>query len=122
MKVYYVDGNKGVCIDVTQKVKDVITDDKIIKLGLAGIVIFKMMNGNVTYAAYTGITDAVEPLIDILKDAAEPASYGFMAKGFFQWMSGAEHEGKKTIKSSMVGYLGIQFIPQIFKIIRTIKL
>lgn len=121
MKIYYIDFNKGICIDVTKKMKEIVTDEKLIKLGITSIAIFEIMNGNVTHA-YTGISDAVKPLVDVLVDAAEPISYGFMVKGFIQWMSGAEHEGKKSIKSSVAGYLGIQFIPQIFKIIRNIKL
>lgn len=121
MKIYYIDFNKGVCIDVTQKMKDFVTDERLIKAGLTSIAIFEIMNGNVTHA-YTGISEAVKPLVEVLVDAAEPVSYGFMVKGFITWMSGAEHEGKKAIKSSIIGYLGIQFIPQIFKIIRSIKL
>lgn len=119
MKVYYIKDNK--CVDLTPDLSHIISDEKFIKLGITAIAIYQLANGNVVYA-YDGISTAVKPLVDILVDAAEPVSYGFMCKGFFEWMSGKEHEGKKSIKSSIVGFLGIQFIPQIFKIIRTIKL
>lgn len=119
MKVYYINHNK--CVDLTPSLKDIISDERLIKLGITSIIVYKMANGNLTYG-YTGISDAVQPLINVLVDAAEPISYGFMVKGFLQWMAGAENDGKKSIKSSIIGFLGIQFIPQIFKIIRTIKL
>lgn len=119
MKVYYINHNK--CIDLTPDLKDVISDERLIKLGITAICIYQVSNGNFTYA-YDGISSAVQPLINVLIDAAEPVSYGFMVKGFLQWMSGAENDGKKAIKSSLAGFLGIQFIPQIFKIIRTIKI
>lgn len=119
MKVYYIKDDK--CVDLTLDVSKVISDEKFIKYGITAITIYQLASGNVCFA-YSGISDAVKPIIDILVDAAEPISYGFMVKGFIQWMSGAEHEGKKSIKSSIVGFLGIQFIPQIFKIIRTIKI
>lgn len=119
MKVYYINRNK--CVDLTPNLKNIISDERLIKLGITSIIVYKMVNGNLTYG-YTGISDAVQPLVNVLVDAAEPISYGFMTKGFIQWMAGAENEGKKSIKSSIVGFLGIQFILQIFKIIRTIKL
>lgn len=119
MKIYYIKDEK--CVDLTPDLGRVISDEKFIKLGITAITIYQLANGNVTFA-YNGISEAVKPLVDILVDAAEPISYGFIVKGCIQMMSGAEHEGKKSIKSSIVGFLGIQFIPQIFKIIRTIKL
>lgn len=119
MKVYYI--NKDKCVDLTPDLNKVISDERLIKLGITAIAIYQLSNGNVVYA-YNGISTAVQPLVDILVDAAEPIAYGFMSKGFIQWMAGQEHEGKKSIKSSIVGFIGIQFIPQIFRIIRTIKL
>ena len=37
-------------------------------------------------------------------------------------MAGNEHEGKKTIKYAIGGYIGIQFIPQIFSLIKSLKI
>ena len=103
MKIYYI--NKEKCVDLTPSLDKLVKDDRLIKLGITAIAIYEIANCNVVYA-YTGISEGVQPLINILIDAAEPDSYGFMVKGFFQWMSGAEHDGKKAIKSSIVGFLG----------------
>lgn len=68
------------------------------------------------------INDALKPLINVLQDLAEPVSYGFMVKGFLQIMSGDDHAGQKTIKSAIGGFLGIQFIPRIFAVIKNIRM
>ncbi|MPN56934.1 hypothetical protein SDC9_204627 [bioreactor metagenome] len=80
-----------------------------------------MWNG-MTQIAYAGpIADGVKPIIDVLKDLAEPVAYGFMVKGFLQLMSGNESGGTKTIKWAIGGFIGIQWIPNILKIIKNIK-
>jgi hypothetical protein len=43
-----------------------------------------------------------------------------MIKGFMKIMAGDEHEGMKTIKYSIGGYIGIQWIPSIFNLIKGI--
>ena len=117
MKIYYIKNNK--CIDITPKV-----DEKtLIKaLLIAGFTMHTLNNPILLFAEGIKPSEAVQPLIDILIDVAEPVSYGFMCKGFLLWMAGKENDGKKTIKASAIGYLGVQFIPQIFKIIKAIKL
>lgn len=91
-------------------------DDKtLIDLGLA----FMLLQSNKAYA--NSISSALQPLINVLQDLAEPVSYGFMVKGFLQVMAGDDHAGQKTIKSAIGGYLGIQFIPRIFAVIRGIR-
>ena len=121
MKIYYIKDDK--CVNLTPRIPelDEKTTNNLIKLGITSIIIYETCIGNQIYAA-TNISKAVQPLVDILIDLAEPVSYAFMVKGFFSWMAGQEHEGKKTLKASIGGYLGIQFIPQIFKIIKEIKL
>lgn len=92
-----------------------IDDKNLIKVGI-GLMVLGPHN------VYAGpISSALQPLINVLQDLAEPVSYGFMVKGFLQIMSGDEHAGQKTIKSAIGGYLGIQFIPRIFAIIRSVK-
>lgn len=117
MKVYYIDRDK--CIDITPKI-----DDKtLIRFLITSGLIVKVVNNPVQLFAYTNeISSGVKPIVDMLIDVAEPVSYGFMVKGFLQWMAGNENEGKKTLKASATGYLGVQFIPQIFKIIKAIKI
>ena len=74
------------------------------------------------YTSAGPIADGVQPLLDVLKDLAEPFSYAFMVKGFLSMMAGNEHEGKKTIKYAIGGYVGIQFIPQIFDLLKGLKI
>jgi hypothetical protein len=61
-------------------------------------------------------------LINVIKDLAEPVAYGFMIKGFMKIMTGDDHEGWKTIKYSIGGYIGIQWIPSIFNLLKSIKI
>lgn len=80
-----------------------------------------LCNGMTTVAYAGGISQGMQPIIDILKDLAEPIAYGFMIKGFMKIMAGDETEGLKTIKYAIGGYVGIQWIPFIFRTIQTIK-
>lgn len=89
-------------------------EKKLIKASLY-LVLFNA-TGQVVYAG--PIAQGVQPIIDVLKDLAEPVAYAFMVKGFLKLMSGAENEGLKTIKYAVGGYVGIQWIPEVFKIIR----
>ena len=101
---------------ITNKKDITITDKQIINIGIALIVSqSQTVNAN-------SINDALQPLIKVLQDLAEPISYGFMIKGFLQIMAGDDHAGQKTIKSAIGGFLGIQFIPKIFAIIKGVKI
>lgn len=120
MKIYYIKGET--CKDLTPTLK--LTHEqqmKLVKMGITALIVYKTCGVSYLYA-YDGISKGVQPIVDVLVDLAEPVSYGFMCKGFLEMMAGKEHEGKKTLKASITGYLGIQFIPQIFKIIKSIKL
>lgn len=99
------------------KVKELnITDRQIINTGM----LFVLSSSNSVSA--NNINQALQPLINVLQDLAEPVSYGFMIKGFLQIMAGDDHAGQKTIKSAIGGFLGIQFIPKIFAIIKGVKI
>jgi hypothetical protein len=117
MKIYgfYVRKNKK-----KNPVKEIsINVDKAI---MTATVTVLLING-MSYTAYAdSITKSVQPLIDVLKDLAEPVAYGFMIKGFMKIMAGDEHEGMKTIKYSLGGYMGIQWIPAIFRLIKGITI
>lgn len=91
-------------------------DKELINIGVGAV----LLTSEVAYA--NPINSALNPLIRVLQDLAEPVSYGFMVKGFLQIMAGDDHAGQKTIKSAIGGFLGIQFIPKIFAIIRGIKI
>lgn len=101
------------------EIKEYLLDDKkAIDLGLKVVLIISLSE-----TVYAGpINGALQPLIDVLQDLAEPVSYGFMVKGFLQIMAGDDHAGQKTIKGAIGGFLGIQFIPKIFSIIRNLKI
>lgn len=99
------------------KVKELnITDRQIINTGM--LLVLSSSNS----VSANNINQALQPLISVLQDLAEPVSYGFMVKGFLQIMSGDDHAGQKTIKSAIGGFLGIQFIPKIFAIIKGVKI
>ena len=102
------------------KVKEIQID--VDKLTMQAAITLIMVNGMTTVAWAGPIASGMQPLLDVLKDLAEPFSYAFMVKGFLSMMAGNEHEGKKTIKYAIGGYVGIQFIPQIFKLIKDLKL
>ena len=102
------------------KVKEIQID--VDKTVMQAAVTLIMVNGMTTVAWAGPIANSMQPLLDVLKDLAEPFSYAFMVKGFLSMMAGNEHEGKKTIKYAIGGYVGIQFIPQIFKLIKDLKL
>lgn len=101
------------------KVKEIHVDVNKVTMKVALTLVF--LNGTSTVAYAGTITQSLQPIIDVLKDFAEPLAYGFMIKGFLKIMAGDEHEGFKTIKYSIGGYVGIQWIPFIFNIIKGIK-
>jgi hypothetical protein len=98
---------------------DINVEKCLAKAGMITVTIISVFSGQIVYAGT--IAESLAPLIDVIKDLAEPVSYGFMIKGFMSVMSGDEQRGFKTIKNAAGGFLGIQFIPQIFKILRGIK-
>lgn len=101
------------------KVKEIQIDvDKVIMQATVTLI---LANGMTTVAYAGTIAQSVQPIIDVLKDLAEPVAYGFMIKGFLSMMAGNENDGKKTIKYAVGGYLGIQWIPMIFNVIKGIK-
>lgn len=102
-----------------QKVTDVQIDVNKAAMKIALTLIF--LDGTSTVAYAGSIAQGLQPIINILKDLAEPVAYGFMIKGFMKIMAGDEHEGFKTIKYSIGGYVGIQWIPFIFNTVKSIK-
>lgn len=113
---FYVKKDKG---NNKPRVKEIQID--VDKTVMKACVTLVLCNG-ITQVAYAGsITSSVQPIIDVLKDLAEPIAYGFMIKGFMKIMAGDEHDGMKTIKYSIGGFVGIQWIPSIFRLIKGIK-
>lgn len=121
MKICYFNMDKNKYVNLTPTLTKE-QEMKLLKYGVTAIMIYQVCNGVNVYASGVSISKSVQPILNILVDAAEPVSQAFIVKGFLELMAGKEHEGKKTIKYSMTGFVGIQFIPQIMKIIKSIKL
>jgi hypothetical protein len=98
---------------------DINVNKLLMKSGTIAFIVIEGLNGGIVHAG--SVTQSLQPLVDVLKDLAEPVSYGFMVKGFMKIMAGEENEGMKTIKGAIGGFIGIQWIPYIFKIIKDIK-
>lgn len=111
----------GFRVKKNKKVKEYNVD---IDKELAKLAMYVLLSNHLTGSAYAtaSVSVALKPLLKTLQDLAEPVAYGFMIKGFMQVMSGNEHDGFKTIKHSIGGFVGIQWIPYIFSIIKGIKL
>ena len=92
-------------------------------IGATGIVAHASTNIATTVATATtpDIGTAVAPIIATLQDLAEPFSYGFAIKGVLQKMSGKDNEGAKTLKNALGGYVVVQFLPEIYKLLRLVK-
>jgi hypothetical protein len=106
--------------DKKVKVKEIQIDvDKVVMQAAITLI---LCNGMTTVAWAGSIAEGVQPLVEVIKDLAEPTAYGFMVKGFLSIMAGNEHEGKKTIKYALGGYVGIQLIPKFFNIIKGLQL
>lgn len=97
-----------------------ITGEDIIKTTLPiAIMTTSILNGNIAFAVDKP-SAAFKPIIETLQDLAEPVSYGFMIKGFLQVVAGEGEKGKKTIKDAIAGYIGIQWMPWIFGLVKSI--
>lgn len=98
---------------------DINVEKSLVQVGVVVVTVINCFNGHIVYAGT--IAQSLKPLVDVIKDLAEPISYGFMIKGFMSVMAGDESKGFKTIKNAIGGFVGIQFIPQIFTILKGIK-
>ena len=72
------------------------------------------------YAAYHkgDIMKKAQPLIDVLKDVAEPVAYGCYIWAFIRYILNQRGEAKEMIKATTWGYSGIQILPLLFGIIK----
>ena len=61
-----------------------------------------------------------QPIIDLMKDAAEPIGYGCYIWGFIKYMLGQRGEGIQLIKGTTWAFIGIQVIPWLMSIIKSI--
>jgi hypothetical protein len=100
------------------KVSDIETlQSRFLEVGIP--VTFVLLTQNHVHAA-ANVKQAMKPIIDTLKDLAEPVTYAFMIFGGLKYASGHSAEGGKIIKNAIGGYILVQWIPWIFSIIRQV--
>jgi hypothetical protein len=61
-----------------------------------------------------------QPIIDLLKDVAEPVAYGCYVYAFIRYMLGQEAEAKRMLRGTTWALLGINLLPWLFNIIKSI--
>lgn len=87
------------------------------KVTAVAMTTMALTSGHPALAAQTNVKEAVQPLVDVVIDLAEPITYAAMVKGGLQMAMGNEHEGKRAIANAFKGYLVVKFVPMIFDII-----
>ena len=92
------------------------------KVTAVAMTTMALSSGNPVSAAQINVKEAVQPLVDVVIDLAEPITYAAMVKGGLQMAMGNEHEGKKAIGNAFKGYLVAKLVPIIFDIIDGIAL
>lgn len=66
------------------------------------------------------VLDKLEPVLNLLNSVSKPCAIGMVIFGFLKIMLSDSVSGKKVIKNSIYGYIGIQAVPIIFDIIDSI--
>lgn len=74
-----------------------------------------------TMVASSGVSimSKLEPLVSLIKDIAEPCSYGMMLFGFIKVALSDVMAGKRMIKNAIYGFIGVQITPWMFDIIKS---
>lgn len=81
------------------------------------------LRASTAYAAAAAISDvgkAFQPIINTIKELADPIAYGFVIKGFIEIIAGKAEAGKKTISGAIAGYIGVQWLPWLFGLVKNI--
>lgn len=61
-----------------------------------------------------------QPIIELMKEAAEPIAYGVFIWGFVQLMLGHKAEAKDKMKGAVYGLVGIKLLPWLFDILNSV--
>jgi hypothetical protein len=61
-----------------------------------------------------------QPIIDLMKEAAEPISYACFIWGFVKYMLGHKADAKETWKGATYGLVGIKLLPWFFDILNSV--
>ena len=67
------------------------------KVTAVAMTTMALSSGNPVSAAQINVKEAVQPLVDVVIDLAEPITYAAMDKGRLQMGMGNEHKKKKAI-------------------------
>ncbi len=92
-------------------------------LGIAGFTVLGMVEPHNAYAAgyVPGTIKAkAQPIIDLMKEAAEPISYACFIWGFVKYMLGHKADAKETWKGATYGLVGIKLLPWFFDILNSV--
>jgi hypothetical protein len=92
-------------------------------LGIVGTAVLLSIEPNQAFAAgYVPgtIRAKAEPIINLMKEAAEPISYGCFIWGFIKYMLGHKADAKETWKGSAYGLVGIKLLPWFFDILNSV--
>jgi len=91
-------------------------------MGIAIIMTAMMLHPTPALAVYQkgDIMRKAQPIIDVLKDAAEPVAYGMYIWSFIEYILGKRGEAKDRMKGTTWGFIGIQVLPWFFNIIKSV--
>ncbi len=62
----------------------------------------------------------VNPIIELIAGLGYPITYGMLLTGFIMVIMGKKSKGLEIIKWACIGYIGLQFVPFILKILEMI--
>jgi hypothetical protein len=91
-------------------------------IALAALVTVALVTPETALAAYQkgSLMKKAQPIIDLLKDASEPLAYGAYIWAFIRYILGQRAEAKSMFTSITWGFCGIQILPWIFDIVKSL--
>lgn len=66
------------------------------------------------------IMKKAEPVIQVLKDVAEPLAYGMYIWAAIKYIQGQRGESKEIFKAVTLGFIAIQLLPWAFDIVKSV--
>jgi len=88
---------------------------------LALVVSTQLLVGDPAWAYQRGeIAVKAQPIIDVIRDVAEPIAYGCYLWALIRYLMGQRGESVQMMKSTTWGFIGIQMLPWFFSIIKSI--
>jgi hypothetical protein len=97
-----------------------VTGNEIIQKALPPILALTISLKTSTAYAAGDVGKAFQPIINTIKELADPIAYGFVIKGFIEIIAGKAEAGKKTISGAIAGYIGVQWLPWLFGLVKNI--